>query len=470
MKLTSKRHLALAFMGLLFALAPVAAKKPSAGPKGISAIATLEAVSDAFSAAAKQLIPTVVTIETRYPQRPQQQHPFFRQWNLPQRPQPQGSGSGVIYSDEGHIVTNAHVVADAESIEVVLSDGYRIEAIEVGLDPKTDLAVIKVDPAKFKKRKLTKARYGNSDHLDVGDWVIAVGNPLGFSHTVTHGIVSAKGRSGLRNDLRGAYEDFIQTDASINQGNSGGPLCNLYGEVIGINSMIASQSGGSQGLGFAIPINMARQIVDQLIDTGEVQRGFLGVLIKDLDLKMAKQFGYDSIDGALVDEVMPDSPAEKGGIEIGDIVVELEGQPIKNSTDLRNRVSQIRPESRVDLRVVRFGVDKTLPITLGSLDKSRSGGDELGVRVTPMEPSVMEHYRIDSGVMIEEVASGSPADEAGLKPKMVVVSVNRKPVLHPSDFDRLVSESLADKSLGGDVLLYVRTSTHGFYVVVEAKE
>jgi serine protease Do len=452
---------------LPLALPTLTAEKPTAGGRNMgSPIAALEAVSSAFSDVAKRVTPTVVTIETMYRATAQPQHPMFRQW-APQRQRqvPRGSGSGVIYDHQGHIITNAHVIADASSMEVVLSDGRRIEATLVGQDPKTDLAVIKVDPS---KTDLVKASYGNSDHLDVGDWVIAIGNPLGFSHTVTHGIVSAKSRSGLRNDLEGAYEDFIQTDASINQGNSGGPLCNLYGEVIGINSMIASQSGGSQGLGFAIPINMARRIVDQLINTGEVQRGFLGVLIKDMTLELAQQFGSDSHEGALVDEVMPDGPAERGGIQSGDIVVALNGESIKNSMDLRNNISQTSPESEVNLKLVRDGKTIDLKVKLGSLEKTGNGGDLLGMRVQPMDPQAMERYRVENGVIIEEVAAGSPSSEAGLKPQMVVVSVDRKPVLHPDDFNRLVSESL--KGDDDAVLLYVRTATHGFYLVVKVEE
>ena len=425
----------------------------------MTAVAQLESVSAAFSSVAKKVTPTVVTIETTYEQaevRPA--NPFFRQL-APQQQAPRGSASGVIYDNLGNIITNAHVVEEATDIEVVLNDGRRLKAELVGQDPKTDLAVIKV-----KSDKLDVASYGDSDAMDVGDWVIAIGNPLGFSHTVTHGIISATGRSGLRNDLVGAYEDFIQTDASINQGNSGGPLCNLRGEVIGINSMIASQTGGSQGLGFSIPINMARRIVDQLILHGQVQRGFLGVMIKDMSPELAQQFGTQAHEGALIDEVGPNSPAEQAGLKSGDIVVGLEGKDINNSTELRNRISQMTPGLAVNLKIIRDGVDKTIKVTLGSLDGANGGKDLLGLSVKPLEGEIMDRLRLEHGVMIENVAPNSPAMNAGLRPQMVITNVDRKAVNQPDDFNRLVSESL--KGDDHAVLLYVRTVSQGYYLVV----
>ena len=427
-------------------------------------LAKLESVSSAFSLVAENVTPAVVSIETYYNPTNDQQGNLFNPWQ--RRPRRGGSGSGVIYDSSGHIITNAHVIEGASDIEVTLSDNRRIKAELVGQDPKSDLAVLKVNDDEDLKL-LTVARYGDSDKMKVGDWVIAIGNPLGFSHTVTHGIVSAKGRSGLRNDIT-AYEDFIQTDASINRGNSGGPLCNIRGEVIGINSMIASQNGGFQGLGFSIPINMAKRIVDQLINTGEVQRGFLGVAIKDVDQELAREFGLDIHEGALVDEVMPDTPASKAGLMQGDIVVGLNGTQIKSSTELRNRISQTSPKTKVSLAIIREGMDKKIEVVLGSLRQPKNGGDLLGLRVTPMTPQIMEQYRVDNGVMVEVVGNNSPASEAGIQPQMVITSVDHKPVLHPEDFNRLVSESLE----GDDdaVLLYVNTTSKGSYLVVKIEE
>lgn len=449
--------LMVGLLALPLAQAPLMAKEATS-----KSLQHLQGISAAFSSVAKKVMPSVVTVETVYAPRGRQQvNPFFRQ--APQQQSPRGSGSGVAYDDEGHIITNAHVIDGAKDIEVVMRDGRRLSAELVGMDPKTDLAVIKVG-----KGEIPKAGFGNSDEMDVGDWVIAIGNPLGFSHTVTHGIVSAKGRSGLRNDMEGAYENFIQTDASINQGNSGGPLCNLQGDVIGINSMIASQSGGSQGLGFSIPINMALSIVDQLINSGEVKRGFLGVGIKDLTQDLAEQFGYEGHEGAFIDEVVPDSPASRAGLLGGDIVITLDGKKVGSSTQLRNTVSQIAPGTKVDLMIVRDGQKKGMVVTLGSLDQAAGTKDLLGLDVRALDPEELDRYRVENGVMIEGVLEGSPAAQSGLRPKMIVINVDRKPVNRPDDFYRMVSESL--KGADDAVLLYVRTSTQGFYLVVKVQD
>lgn len=431
-----------------------------------TAMAQLEGVSAAFSSVAKKVKPTVVTIETSYAQAEVRQgNPYFRQWMPQQQQAPRGSASGVIYDNQGNIITNAHVVEEASNIEVVLSDGRRLKAELVGQDPKTDLAVIRV---KGNTAPLNVAIYGDSDTMNVGEWVIAIGNPLGLSHTVTHGIISAVGRSGLRNDLVGAYEDFIQTDASINQGNSGGPLCNLKGEVIGINSMIASQSGGSQGLGFSIPINMARSIVDQLIRHGKVQRGFLGVSIKDMSLELAQQFGAKTHEGALVDEVGPNSPAEKAGIKSGDIIVGLNDKAVLNSTELRNRISQMSPNLEVNLKIIRDGVEKPLKVVLGNLDGVNGAKDLIGVNVRALDPEMLERFRLEGGVIVESVEPNSPAMIAGVRPQMVITSVDRKPIRQSDDFNRFVADSL--KGDDSAVLLYVRTATQGYYLVVNVNK
>jgi len=434
-------------------------------PADEAAIESLQAVSHAFRNVAKTLTPSVVTIETVYQDAPQDQqvHPFFRYFG-PQQNQPsRGAGSGIIYDKGGHIITNAHVIDGASEIEVVLSDGRRVKTELVGIDTKTDLAVIRfVNYSDFKS-----AAMGDSDKAQVGDWVIAIGNPLGFSHTVTHGIISAKGRSGLRDASEGAYEDFIQTDAAINQGNSGGALCNLKGEVIGINSMIASQSGGSQGLGFTIPINMARRIVDQLIENGVIRRGFLGVMIKDLDKVLAKQFDFDGFEGAFVDQVSEDSPADKAGIKSGDIIIELEGKKIKNSSMLRNRVSQFAPESKVKMLIYRDGKEKSIDAVLGSLEGG-SGQVEvsnLGIKVRPLKEEELSEYPVEQGLVITGVDNNSPGMKSGLQKDMVISTVDRKPVSSVAEFRNLVRDSLQGED--DAVLLYVYTQKHGFYVVVE---
>ena len=355
------------------------------------------------------------------------------------------------------------MIDGASEIEVVLSGGKRVKAELVGSDSGTDLAVIRfLDYEDFKA-----AEMGDSDKAQVGDWVIAIGNPLGFSHTVTHGIVSAKGRSGLRDKSEEAYEDFIQTDAAINQGNSGGALCNLKGEVIGVNSMIASQSGGSQGLGFTIPINMARRIADQLIENGEIRRGFLGVIIKDVNSMLAKQFEYSGHEGAFVNQVSEGSPADNAGIQSGDIILELEGKKIKNKSMLRNKVSQSAPGSKVELLIFRDGRKEAIEATLGSLDGKLQGGVSsiLGIKVRPLKEEELKDFPVDQGFVITDVENNSPGMNAGLQENMVISTVDRKPISSVGEFRSKVRQSLNEDD--GAVMLYVYTQKNGFYVVVE---
>jgi serine protease Do len=256
-------------------------------------------------------------------------------------------GSGVIVSEDGYILTNNHVISGAEKLTVVMEDGKKYTARIVGADPQTDVAVIKIDGKDF-----SAANLGNSDNVKIGQWVIAVGNPFQLLHSVTAGIISAKGRSSIG---LAAYEDFIQTDASINPGNSGGALADLDGNVIGINTAISSPSGASAGVGFAIPINMAQHVMEALIDKGKVTRGYLALVPQDIDDNLAKAMKLKSTDGALVGDVTPEGPADKAGLKRGDVIVQYEGQKIKNSTELRNQVAQTAPKSTVDLAVLRDG-------------------------------------------------------------------------------------------------------------------
>ena len=438
----------------------------SAAEKGESKeIESLLKVSSAFKSVAKRVNPSVVTIEITYKQREYQGNPqlepFFRQIPRQQIPSPKGAGTGVIYNKEGYIITNNHVVNNAKIIKVKLFDGRRIDAVLVGQDPQTDIAVLKIE-----EKNIVAAEYGDSDKVEVGEWAIAIGNPLGFSHSVTVGIISAKGRSELRERSENAYEDFIQTDAAINQGNSGGPLCNIYGKVIGINSMIASSSGGSQGLGFTIPINMVKNIVDQLIANGEIKRGFLGVYIIDLNEKLSKHFDYDKLEGAFIESVTFDSPADIGGLKSGDIVLKINEKKIFSSKDLRNIVSMKGPGTKVDMEIFRDGKTIKLNVKIGSQKgvsvKTKSG---LGLTVKQATEEILEKFRLKNGVVIETVDAGSPAHKAGLKSGLVIVSVDRRPVENPSDFFDRVSSSLG----GGDneVLLHVRSTQSGFYIVLE---
>jgi len=315
-----------------------------------------------------------------------------------------GQGSGFTISPDGYILTNNHVVGEADRITVKTVDGKELTAKLVGTDPQTDVAVIKVEA-----EDLPVLPLGDSDSVEVGEWVIAVGNPFGLAHTVTVGVVSAKGRSavGIVD-----YEDFIQTDAAINPGNSGGPLINLAGEAIGINTAIFSRSGGYMGIGFAIPINMAKKIYTQLVEKGKIDRGFLGIMIQDLNADLAGSFGIEDTDGILVAEVQKGSPAEKGGLRVGDVIVELDGEPVKNVGPFRNKIALTAPGTKVKLAVLREGRRTPLTVRLGELDQTvqaggrgEAGPADLGFSVQDLTPELATRfgYAGESGVLINEV-------------------------------------------------------------------
>jgi len=359
---------------------------------------------------------------------------FFRRFfgeGVPERPQRQQSlGSGFLISPDGYIVTNAHVVQQAEQIRVKLSDREEYEAKLVGVDSKTDVALVKIKP----KQELPVVRLGNSDALEVGDWVVAIGNPFGLAETVTAGIVSAKGRViGA-----GPYDDFIQTDASINPGNSGGPLLNTDGEVIGINSAIFSRSGGNVGIGFAIPINLARRIIDELRERGKVMRGWMGVSIQDVTPALAQSFHLDHPRGALVVEVEPSGPAAKGGIERGDVIVEFSGTTIEESHQLPTLVADTPIGTAREVKILRDGKEKTLSVTIAEQPAGRSAHVETqkatqswGLTLTELTAPLARRFDIPQGVrgaMVREVEPGSPADEAGLQPGDVIRQVDRQAV------------------------------------------
>jgi len=276
---------------------------------------------------------------------------------MPRKFQQRGQGSGFIISKDGYILINNHVVGDADLIKVKLSDGREFKAKVIGTDPQSDVAVIKIDAT-----NLPVLRLGDSDKLEVGEWVIAIGNPFGLSQTVTVGVVSAKGRSRIGiND----YEDFIQTDAAINPGNSGGPLVNIHGEAVGMNTAIFSRSGGYMGIGFAIPINMAKAIKDQLLKKGKVTRGWLGVVIQDIDEELAKSFGLEKTEGVLIAEVSEGSPAEKAGLKQGDIILRLNGKKVDDLGELRNKIALTAPGTKVKLEVLRENKRRTIQVTIG---------------------------------------------------------------------------------------------------------
>jgi len=374
-----------------------------------------------------------------------------------------GQGSGFIVSADGYIMTNNHVVADADKVTVQLLDGSEYEAKIIGTDPPTDVALIKIDV----DEKLPALKLGDSDQLEVGDWVLAFGNPFGLSHTLTAGIVSAKGRSGMG---LSDYENFIQTDAAINPGNSGGPLVNLDGEVVGMNTAIYSRSGGYMGIGFAIPINMAKNIRQQLIQDGGVTRGRLGVYIQDLNKDLAESFGINQHEGILVAQVLEDSPAEKAGVQQGDVILKLDGEKVTAVASFRNKVAMTRPGSKVELLVLRGESKKKIKATIGAMDTDKDGHpissgelSELGISLQKLTADLAEQlgYEGIDGVLISKVEPGSIAARAGIRRGHLIEEVNRKEVETPEQVKRLIKES--DKKT---VLLLVRQGDTSRYLAL----
>jgi serine protease Do len=368
-----------------------------------------------------------------------------------------GSGSGFIIRKDGIVITNNHVVENAKEIKVALSDGREFPAKVLGRDPKTDLAVLKIDP----KADLPVAQLGDSDALKVGEWVVAIGNPFGLDNTVTAGIVSAKGRS-IGN---GPYDQFIQTDAPINPGNSGGPLFNQRGEVIGINTAIFSQSGGNIGIGFAVPINVAKEFVPQLETEGHVTRGWLGVSIQKLTPELAESLGVKETHGALVAGVTPGSPAAKAGFKTGDLITSYDGKPLDEHGGLPSLVAVTPVGSTVPVEVLRDGASKTLHVTVAKLaddevrESAAPGKARWGLALRELTPEERAERGVEEGqgVLVTAVEPASPADDAGLNAGDIVLQANRKPV---GSVESLRNE-VGKVEEGKHVLLLVRPAEGG---------
>lgn len=440
-----------------------------------------------FADLAEQLGPTVVNIYTTQtvkvpamhgftlPDNQELPEPFRRFFGLPGLPE-QGPGremkrtslgSGVIVSEDGYILTNNHVVQDADEINVTLSSFEEYEAQVKGRDPKTDLALLKIEP----KSSLPHVNLGDSDKLRVGDWVLAIGNPFGLEQTVTAGIVSAKGRS-INNE---SYGNFIQTDASINPGNSGGPLFNLAGEMIGVNTAIFSRGGGNIGIGFAIPSNMAANVMKQLEKEGKVTRGWLGVMIQHVTPELAKQFGLDRPIGALVGEVVPDSPAAGAGIEPGDVITNYDGREVSQMSMLPAMVAQTPVGEKVSMTIIRKGQKQELTVNIGKLDEddfAAAGNREevgrgLGLTLQEITPELADSLRIDKadGLVITNVKPNSPAAEAGLNRGDLILEINRNPVATVKDFKEFLQQAKDDKS----ILLLIKREDHTRFVVLKTK-
>ena len=380
-----------------------------------------------------------------------------------------GMGSGFVIDKEGHILTNYHVIEGADEIVVLIEDAgseKEYTATLIGSDSKTDIALIKINRDENTPKEFPFLRLGSSEHLEVGEWVLAIGNPFGLSHTVTVGVVSALGRSiGA-----GPYDEFIQTDASINPGNSGGPLINIEGEVIGINTAIISgNSGGNVGIGFAIPINIAKGILKDLKEKGSVTRGWLGVMIQKITPELAKSFGLNQSEGALVGDVIPGGPAFKGGVKRGDVIVRFDGKDVKDMEDLPKIVAATTPRSVVNVEIVREGSPKTLSIKIETLTDTQATvvakADPLGMQVQDITPELAKSLQLEvnQGVLVSDVIPGNSAAESGIRRGDVISEMNRTPITNMKDYQRLAGSV----KTGDSVLFLVKRGGTTIYIAVK---
>jgi serine protease Do len=440
-------------------------------------------MSRAFISVAKQIKPAVVNIDVvekaRSMSRGRQlegfpQIPGFPQFGESPR-RPRGTGSGVIISADGYILTNNHVAADAEEIKVTLHDGRELKAVRVGTDQETDLAVIKVEA-----QNLPYAKLGDSEKLEQGEWVIALGSPFGLQQTMTAGIVSATGR-----DLRqGTYDNYIQTDASINPGNSGGPLVNLHGEVVGINTMIISQTGTSAGIGFAVPSNLATKIYTQLVKSGKVTRGYLGVTLRPVTPAVANAVGFSGTKGAVVEDLAGDNvPAARAGLRAGDVIVEFDGKPVSSAKQLIDVVADTPVGKTAQLKYVRDGKQEITSINLAerpsqlvarsSPEPEGEGAErglvgKLGIRASTVTPDFAREnkLKIMSGVVVESVQPNGPAAEAGLLQGDVIHRINRTPVASQIELTRALAMVRSDKEIVLQVERLVQGQSRLQYITV----
>jgi serine protease Do len=479
-------------VGAMFVGGVVIAETSHAGAKLAAPIfatapanaAMASAPAATYSPIIKQALPEVVNIasskmvhRSNDESNPMFDDPFFRQFfgdrqphsqqQQPQQEKEQSLGSGVIVATNGYILTNNHVVDGATDIKISLHDKREFTAKVVGRDPKTDIAVLKIDA-----ENLPAIPLADSSKVQVGDLDFAIGDPFGVGQTVTMGIVSATGRANLGIE---DYEDFIQTDAAINPGNSGGALINGRGELIGINTAILSHSGGSQGVGFAIPINLAKRVMDQIVDHGHVVRGFLGATIQNVTPTMATALGLDSAQGVLIGDVTAKGPAAQAGLKAGDVVVKMNGQPVTDSADLRLQISQTDPGTTIPLTVRRGTSTLNVSVKLGELpadhektaDRGSQNDDLQGLQVEPLTPAVRQQLHLGEqahGVVISQVDPSGAAADAGIHEGDVVEEVNHQAVTNVSEFEQAMRAAS-----GKAILLRVVRDGSGFYVAIAGK-
>jgi len=435
--------------------------------------------SKAFSEIVESVSPAVVNISTIRiygieEDRSSLNDSFFKFLNpfnrMPKRWKERSLGSGVIVSEDGYIITNYHVIEEAEEILVILYDRRNFKAKTIGVDQKTDLALIKINA-----KGLPTIPWGNSDDLKVGEFVLAIGNPYGLSHTVTMGIISALGRANVG---IADYEDFIQTDAAINPGNSGGPLVDIHGKIVGINTAIFSRSGGYQGIGFAVPSNMVITVMQQLRDKGRVIRGWIGIRIQDLTPELASKFGFNTITGALVSDVFKGSPAEIGGLKRGDIIVEINGKEVKNVSGLRNIIAQSKVGSIAKLKIMREGKSIEVNIKIAELpkefseitsvlpDKHQKDNPLSGITVIELTPSIAKQIGVstsEKGVIVLDVEDGSIASEAGIKKGDLIQEVDTHKIRNYDDWKKVVSSLKPNET----IVLFINRKGRKFYVAVK---
>jgi len=437
--------------------------------------------SRAFSEIVSAVSPAVVNISTTKVLRRDSdsllEDPFFdffrpfHDLRIPKKWKEQSLGSGVVVSPDGFIITNNHVVEKSDEIKVTLLDKKTFRGKIVGADPKTDIAIVKIDAS-----NLPTIPWGDSEQLQVGEFVLAIGNPYGLSHTVTMGIISAVGRANVG---VADYEDFIQTDAAINPGNSGGPLVNIKGELIGINTAIFSRTGGYQGIGFAVPSNMVRPIMSQLIQKGKIIRGWLGVTIQELTPELSQKFGLEKSIGALVSDVAKGSPAERSGVMRGDIILEFNGKEVKDVGNLRNMVAQSKVGSDVSIKILRSGKEYTVRLVIAELPREVAevvpsnlpddleSGALTGLNVMGLTKEIAKQLgftKDEKGVVVVRVEPSTPADEAGIKKGDVIKEVDKKQVDNLEDFNRIVSNLKRNET----ILLFIARGDKKFYVTLRA--
>jgi len=452
-------------------------------------IARSAAVPD-FADLAEKLSPTVVNIYTTqtvevsssphqffFPDQMDIPEPFRRFFGIPDMPDQQAPkremkrtslGSGVIVTADGYIITNNHMVEDADEINISLYTFEEYAATVVGRDPKSDLALIKIEP----KAELPYVAFGDSDKLRVGEWVLAIGNPFGLQKTVTAGIVSAKGRA-INNE---SYGNFIQTDASINPGNSGGPLFNLDGEMVGVNTAIFSRTGGNIGIGFAIPVNMVKNVMVQLKEHGKVTRGWLGVMIQQVTPELADNFGLDRPIGALVGQVVPGSPAEKAGLKAGDVIIEYNGKEISQMSMLPAMVANTHVGEKAQLVLIRDGKKQNIAVEIGKLedeehvvaDNETGTSKKLGLTVQELTPKIAESLGIEEtqGLIVSDISAGSAAAEAGILRGDIILEINREKVENVTQYKKALQAAQEKKS----ILLLIKREQNTRFVVIDLKE